>query len=106
MLYREKGGAAVIWLKDTDPPTRRRFTLFHELGHLLLHPNLHYCHVDGPSQTLTEREADSFAADILMPRSWIEKDCTNHGIDELRLAHRYRVSVEAMEIRLHELGIL
>ena len=88
---------------------RDNYTQAHELGHLLLD------HLDIDQSLITEhhakqirREADYFAACVLMPESWIRSDCGDDtiGIGRLRrLIQRYDVSWAAMEIRLHELGI-
>lgn len=53
---------------------QRRFAGAHELGHWLLHPNLDQTHVDTPEQlrdykkSQVELEANTFAAELLMPR--------------------------------------
>ncbi len=58
------------------PHEWRRFTIAHEIGHWVLHPNILY-HRDRPlnggeqaneSRNPVEREADKFASELLMPR--------------------------------------
>ena len=123
MVHRRKDGRAVIGVNSLDAPTRRRFTIAHEIGHLVLHKNEQF-HVDekfpiGLRNELSslavdekEIEANQFAAELLMPSHLIAKD-----IEELpadieaddvisRLARRYQVSIQAMTIRLSTLGIL
>lgn len=96
---------AVIWLNASQAKVRRRFTLFHELGHLLLHPSWALCYQASSRQkALTEREADDFAVEMLMPKAWVLRDMATIGVDRDRLARRYEVSRTAMGIRLHELG--
>ncbi|MDK3015110.1 ImmA/IrrE family metallo-endopeptidase [Bacillus sp. RB3] len=73
---------------------RKRFTLAHELGHLIIpwHSGMISCHtdknddVDGDSYQLMEAEANKFAAEILMPSEWLEEMVTKHekkGFTEL-----------------------
>lgn len=52
-------GYAVVLLNATAPPDRKRLTLAHELGHLVLHSE----HIDGDA----EDQANAFAAELLMP---------------------------------------
>jgi Zn-dependent peptidase ImmA (M78 family)/plasmid maintenance system antidote protein VapI len=56
----------VILLNADLPNDRKRWTLAHELGHVVLHSN--YFDSD------VERQADAFAAEFLMPRHVIEPD--------------------------------
>jgi IrrE N-terminal-like domain len=60
------------------PTDRGRFSLAHELGHLIMH------HVPGGT-AVQEREADAFASDFLMPASSI-RDQLRRGVDVNRLA--------------------
>ena len=62
-----------IYIATRFPPRTQRFTLAHEIGHLILHP-LELYHRDRPlvggsrsNVPLVEREADTFAAELLMP---------------------------------------
>lgn len=68
VLRREVSGQAVyiILLNDAVQHTgRRRFTMAHEVGHILLGHEQ-----DGPEE---EREADVFAAQLLLPRILVEQ---------------------------------
>lgn len=92
---------AVIWVKRGAPETRRRFTLAHELGHLLLHEEkcAHF-----RDETFNggrkEYEANSFAANLLMPM-WM-LDPLIGQLSPRQLANIFEVSGAAMEIRLKE----
>lgn len=119
-LYRESG-QAVIGVNKDHAPVRQRFTIAHEVGHLLLHEH-DQVHVDrafrvrlrsGVSSEGTDRdemEANRFAAELLMPIQLLRKDVQGREFDlanddELRsLARRYRVSTQALAIRLNALG--
>lgn len=52
------------------PRTRQRFVIAHELGHLLLHRDLEDHHDTTFDGTAREREANRFAAELLMP-AWM-----------------------------------
>lgn len=121
MLYREHG-RVVIGVNATHAPTRQRFSIAHEIGHLLLHQGRPmFIDRDGRlnrrdelSTLGTDREeieANSFAAALLMPQSLLA-DATarlhrsNRPVSPEILAAKFAVSVRAMEYRLINLGIL
>ena len=91
-----------IFLNGGDPVQRQRFTLAHEIGHILLHAERSVVdfrkNLDNPSTT-EEIEANRFAADLLMPsipylKAWFES-----GGDYNFLAKKFGVSVPAAKIR-------
>lgn len=122
MLFRE-GDRAIIGVNALHPKSRQRFTIAHELGHLELHEPTGI-HVDrkflvrrrdersSKAVDHEEIEANSFAAELLMPGSMLEDDLSGFEMDyedeELTrwLADRYKVSLQAMAIRLNKLGLL
>jgi Zn-dependent peptidase ImmA (M78 family) len=72
----------LIVLKKNVSQNRRRFTLAHELGHIQIpwHTGMLSCHTEDNNKLLNsnkynlmEREANTFAAEILMPQVWLEK---------------------------------
>jgi len=95
----------VIIVNDAHPFNRQRFTVAHELGHFVLHrsddftelaDDEFYRALPGP----LEREANEFAADILMPWALINS-LMAEGCDELpKIADRLKVSRQALAIRL------
>jgi len=122
-LYRKLSGRqAVIGVNAKHHPNRQVFTIAHELGHFLLH-EADDVHVDRGFQVklrsgassegtdIEEKEANLFAAELLMPKSFLEKDLAE--IDEVdlvdedqiaALAGKYGVSTQAMTFRLAYLG--
>lgn len=79
-----------------------RFDAAHELGHLTLHQ-------DGKTTGRTaEDEANNFASAFLMPKASVLGSINSvHSVDHLiKLKKKWRVSVSALTVRLHRLGIL
>lgn len=122
-LYRDKQ-QAVIGVNTRHHPVRQNFTIGHELGHLLLHDQdpLHVDHefrvrlrddVSSRGTDEAEREANFFAASILMPRAFLEADlATEEYVDLLddtflhELGRKYGVSTQALVNRLKTLGYI
>ena len=122
-LYRDhKRNLTIIGVNADHPPNRKKFTIAHELGHYLLH-DFDDVHVDRQfkvwlrNETSSqgtddeEKEANLFAAEILMPARFIEADVQQIGNFDLLnekviedLAKRYGVSSQAMTFRLAYLG--
>ena len=126
-LFRDvKAKKAIIGVNGSHHVNRRRFTIAHELGHYLLHPG-EPVHVDGADVAFrlnrrdqdsstghddSEREANLFAAELLMPAHFLERDLQSADIDLLNdgdvghLAQRYAVSAQALTFRLANLGYI
>lgn len=115
-LLIRKDGHALIGVNNSEAPVRQRFTIAHELGHFYLHPRKdafidYRDNKKDVMRTPAERQANMFAASLLMPRSFLEKDFKNiskKGFteDELeKLADKYQVSEEAMRFRLINLNL-
>jgi Zn-dependent peptidase ImmA (M78 family) len=126
MVHCRPGGGGVIGVNSEHSKTRQRFTIAHELGHLLLHADEEF-HIDEKrplalrdevsSQAIDPREieANQFAAELLMPAALVresvgtlvEKDAevtVEEAVEEL--ARAYRVSEIAMTHRLTSLKII
>lgn len=121
MLYRD-GETAVIGVNSRHATTRQRFTVAHECGHLLMHKGQpmfidRFARVNwrAGDSNREEREANAFAAELLMPRDLIEIELERVVAKSRQatlrhvaadLAGRFRVSEEAMTYRLTNLGLL
>ncbi|HEX2130923.1 MAG TPA: XRE family transcriptional regulator [Actinophytocola sp.] len=94
-------GRPMIVLSHKGNPMRRRFSVAHELGHLLLHPE------PAPGSGHHEREANAFAAELLMPAAEIAGRLpTPVDVAELKeVADGYGVSVAALAYRGKDLGV-
>ncbi len=102
-------GLWVISLNRSEPAVRQRFSLAHELKHVLDAPfgELLYPPWRGLSaEDRAEQVANHFAACLLMPKAWVRGAYFNQGLTDLpRLAGRFAVSQTAMRIRLESLGL-
>jgi len=106
-------GDYVICVNLTHPPNRKRFSTAHELGHAVLrHEAGYYLEFFDTSlgeppnfRPVDEREANNFAASLLMDERWLREDWANGRRNVVKLAARYRVSAEAMSFRLMNLGL-
>jgi Zn-dependent peptidase ImmA (M78 family) len=113
----------VVGVNSTHATVRQRFTIAHELGHYLLHRS-HRLRIDRAVLTRSqgdhlrgkgdrdEVEANRFAAAVLLPDELLRHDVeARQPLDVLHdegavraLARRYRVSTQALVLRLRELG--
>lgn len=116
-LLLRRNNAVVIGVASEQSLARQRFTIAHEIGHLLLH-NGEELHVDADfrvnlrssassrADDVIEIEANTFAATLLMPAEFIKKDIARMQIDAEdseqidQLAAKYGVSAQAMTFRL------
>lgn len=99
LLVRVNGLPTIGFNGDTSW-VRRRFTIAHEIGHLILGHTLE-CGID----TDGEGEANQFAAELLMPLAILKVDYKKEP-DLEKLAWKYIVSQEAMCRHLMECRIL
>ncbi|MDI9334191.1 MAG: XRE family transcriptional regulator [Cytophagales bacterium] len=99
-----------LWLNNLPPivfvnsnlsPDRYRFTLAHELAHLVMH--------DFPTETM-EKEADAFASEFLMPAQSFKTNLAAISDGRVGLKHLFqmkpywKVSVAAMIMKLKQYG--
>ena len=91
-------GKYVILYNEKASERRRNWTVAHELGHLML------CH-DGESER-EEREADAFAAALLMPLPVLHYlgSLREESLDTETIYANFNVSRRAAERRLSELA--
>lgn len=100
-----------IGVNKNHPITLQRFTVAHELGHFLNgHQHYENTFIDDEKRYFDphfhqEKEADLFAAELLMPRGFLEKDLAEIGLDIEKLKELYQISEQALWIRLTSLGL-
>ncbi|MCQ4089460.1 MULTISPECIES: ImmA/IrrE family metallo-endopeptidase [unclassified Exiguobacterium] len=105
----------MIVVNSDEPVSRQRFTMAHELGHLLLHfnwvPNTtldpdagtnvayrHHLEIYSPNEKVQEYEANMFAAELLMP-SHKFRELNEKKKDDADLANYFGVSKSAIDVR-------
>ena len=106
---RRIGDLWVILVNADEPAVRHRFTIAHELKHILddeATAHLRRLGREEPRQWLTERICDYFAACLLMPRLWVKRIWADGTQNPIELARRFAVSTDAMRIRLQQLGLV
>lgn len=87
---------ATIGFNGAHPWCRRRFTIAHEIGHLLFG---HACSKNQGDGSHDEAEANAFAGELLIPTAFIKKDFPRLR-DLQELSKLYRVSDQALTIKL------
>jgi hypothetical protein len=114
------GTRALIVISDrVRDPAARRFSVAHELGHLVLgHPSRNLAELCAPARRLgardrhegaardPEAEANAFAAELLMPSQLLQRRCEVSPVDlavPLAIAMEFQVSILASAIRFAEL---
>lgn len=119
------GDTKLIGVEKDHVTERKRFTIAHELGHYVLHRNESKMFVDTAifkrqsdeggyttREERMEREANYFAANILMPEILVRREVRqfykdlNDEANITQLAAKFEVSLPAMTFRLINLGII
>ena len=118
-----RDGKPTIGVNSHHHPNRQRFTIAHELGHILLHRSrldaavlvdkskncLPRDSISAEGTDPVEIQANAFASELLMPADLMRQVLANssrdlHDDDYLiALAKRFRVSLAAFQFRLERL---
>jgi Zn-dependent peptidase ImmA (M78 family)/transcriptional regulator with XRE-family HTH domain len=86
----------IIFINISQPTDRYRFSLAHELGHIIMH------HTPNPEQ---EIQANLFASDFLMPRRDIEPQLYNLSFKKfMDLKLHWGASMQALMYKSWEIG--
>jgi Zn-dependent peptidase ImmA (M78 family) len=121
-----KDKQSVIVVNAKHYPNRRRFTIAHELGHYFLHRSFSNVFFDesllffrdeksAQGTKTQEIEANTFAAELLMPEQLLRQRLSQEPLDALddveksaleELAAEFQVSSQALTIRLTRLGLI
>ena len=89
----------LIMYNAAAPTDRTRWTFAHELGHLVLHRE------EVPVEL--EEQANAFAAEFLMPEAVIRPQLRNLDLSKaLTLKQEWGVSIQAIIMRAHDLGVI
>ncbi len=115
----------VIKINKNENPRRKRFSMAHELGHVILQSpskdETFYRFMDSKNyetleKKIDEREANEFAADLLMPKKLVEyainyiSKNNDNELDDKELVNEIKdlmnVSYTSMGYRLKNLGFI
>jgi Zn-dependent peptidase ImmA (M78 family) len=95
------GAVPVMMINEAMPTDRRRLTMAHELGHLVMHTS-----GMGPDDDV-EDQANAFAAEFLMPADFIRPQLRNIKAGQLQgLKAQYGVSMQAVVERAYRFGFM
>lgn len=104
-------GAYIVAVNSGHPRNRRRFTLAHEIAHYALHRdrigdgiNDDKLYRSGLPDAL-ERQANQYAATILMPAPLVRQAYAQGKTTPVELAAIFQVSPAVAEIRIKELRL-
>lgn len=93
-----RGSRPMFFINRSVPTDRWRWTLAHEVGHIVMH------RVATPN---AEQEADEFASEFLMPGLDIESDLKDMSLQKAaRLKLKWRTSMQALIRRAHDTGAI
>ena len=91
----------LVVVNSRAPTDRKRLTLAHELGHIVMHSEPIHLSPE------VETEAMTFAAEFLMPAVVIRPDLHDRSLRHLtRLKRKWMVSIAALIERAHDLGAI
>lgn len=91
-----------IYVNKHMPSNERHFTLAHEIGHIVLHPNQN--HVDfrrsDQKKNAKESEANVFAYELLMPLPKFMRAYRQHNGDVISIAKEFFVPEKCVSRRI------
>lgn len=100
----------VLLVDSTEAKVRQRYSVGHELAHVIWHPAAARALPatrTASAEQRTEQACELFAACLLMPRVWMKRAYFDEGIQDVpALARLFGVSWVAMRIRLEQLGFV
>ncbi len=96
-------GEPILYVNSRHTPTKKRFTIAHELGHLMMHDGKLFRELSytGPfSQRPEEHQANTFAAHLLMPLHILEPFVCAKRQTDSEVAETFEVSVPVLQGQL------
>jgi len=109
-IFEARGGQTIIKLNSHAHHSRKRFTLAHEVGHLVLaSATTARCALSCRRSLALERTCNMIAAELIMPAAKVRaavSELKPSSPESLRaLAARFNVSLQAAAVRVRELGL-
>ena len=88
----------IFFVNSQIPIDRMRFTLAHEIGHIVMHKY--------PTPDM-EKEADRFASAFLLPKKELLQDINSFSLEKaMTLKSKWKVSIAALIMRAYDLGVI
>jgi Zn-dependent peptidase ImmA (M78 family) len=104
------GSRWVILVALNEATVRQRFSVAHELAHIVFHPLSDIAMPAYGEVTAEERletACEYFAACLLMPRLWMKRAYYDHAMQDVAsLARLFNVSQVAMRVRMEQLAFV
>jgi len=117
-----KKDKSTIVVNSCHPSNRQRFTIAHEIGHFMLHAKISGKEIfvdkkynrdlnSSTGEIEEEKQANQFAAELLMPEKILRKEIEDSDIDLVDdtatfvLAKKFQVSEQALGYRLAKLDL-
>lgn len=94
-----KRGYPIIIVNKSFSNDRKRFTIAHELGHLLMHDERNFVISDFKTEKMKEAEANQFASEFLMPENEIRNSLYGITLKDLAPLKRYWLTSMASILR-------
>ncbi len=104
----KNGVKRILLNKNIQYESRKIFTVAHEIGHYIIpgHENIYRCSKEDiekyQSNNIIEREANEFAAELLMPENFFNKDVDQHSLslkNIQKLSQKYFTSLSSTAIK-------
>jgi Zn-dependent peptidase ImmA (M78 family)/DNA-binding XRE family transcriptional regulator len=100
LSFRLPGLPPLIFINTTIPGDRYRFTLAHELAHLVIHNH-------PETDEMMETQADEFAAEFLMPAKEIRPYLAHPSLGKLaRVKPYWKVSIKSLIVQCDRLKLI
>lgn len=99
-------GRPVLYVNSGHSPTKKRFTIAHELGHLLMHDEKLFRELSYTgefSNRPEEKQANAFAANLLLPLQILEPFVGAKRQTDEEVASAFQVSVPVLRWQLEAL---
>lgn len=107
-LYVAEDGTFTVFVPPNTSMLRDRFTIAHELGHLMLHHDMESTEpvsFQRYGRSREETEANAFAGALLMPADKFRTAWARHGRNLAKVARQFQVSQSAADVRRQVLGL-
>jgi len=101
----DEEGKSFIGYRKLDHDHRKRFSVAHEIGHIMLghtHPKT-YGEIEKADSCA---EANEFASELLMPLRFLKLDIASGITNPKKLIERYWVSEQAFWVKIRNSGLL